>query len=318
MEKKKKIIIISIIILLLLIFIIFVILHNKDSKNKDIKDDTKIEEKINKEEDINKIEDVKEPTPEIEQKQEEIQKEEDKKQDQNIENNTNKKTENKDTKKQETKKEENKSTNTKKENSSSSNTKPSNSTKPSSGTNSSSGNSNGSSNGGSNNSSGGGSNNSSGGSSNGNSNGNTPAPKPTYSCPNGYVLNGTKCTKTVNASLVCPEGTVEGGTPNGCFKFSEGVEVEGTTCPSGQVGLTMISLGGPDRYFCYPNHSKVYTCDEGYTLNGNKCSITIDATKKTKKHTSYKYTWSKSSYLEGWEFTGKTKVKSQTYYAGQK
>ena len=105
-------------------------------------------------------------------------------------------------------------------------------------------------------------------------------PVVTYTCPDGYTLNDTKCTITIDATLKCPEGTLEGGEPSGCFKFSEGVEVEGETCPSGQVGLLVISLGGPDKYNCYPSYKKVYTCEEGYTLNNNKCTKTIDATKK--------------------------------------
>ena len=64
-----------------------------------------------------------------------------------------------------------------------------------------------------------------------------------------------------------------------------------------------------------------YTCPSGYTLSGTKCtkksSITIDATKNTKTNTSYKYKWSKSSYLDGWTFTGKTKTVYETYTAGQ-
>lgn len=109
----------------------------------------------------------------------------------------------------------------------------------------------------------------------------TPTEPPvTYTCPDGYTLNDTKCTITIDATLKCPEGTLEGGEPSGCFKFSEGVEVEGETCPSGQVGLLVISLGGPDKYNCYPSYKKVYTCEEGYTLNNNKCTKTIDATKK--------------------------------------
>lgn len=105
-------------------------------------------------------------------------------------------------------------------------------------------------------------------------------PPVTYTCPDGYTLNDTKCTITIDATLKCPEGTLEGGEPSGCFKFSEGVEVEGETCPSGQVGLLVISLGGPDKYNCYPSYKKVYTCEEGYTLNNNKCTKTIDAIKK--------------------------------------
>ena len=45
---------------------------------------------------------------------------------------------------------------------------------------------------------------------------------------------------------------------------------------------------------------------------------TIDASVSTQTSTSYKYIWSEQSYLEGWEFTGKTKTVTRNYTAGQK
>ncbi len=107
----------------------------------------------------------------------------------------------------------------------------------------------------------------------------TEEPPITYSCPSGYTQDGNKCHLTVDATLKCPEGTDEGGDPIGCFKFSEAIETQEESCPSGQVWLQMISLGGPTKYYCYPSYDKVYTCEDGYTLNGNKCTKTIDATK---------------------------------------
>jgi acetate kinase len=65
-----------------------------------------------------------------------------------------------------------------------------------------------------------------------------------------------------------------------------------------------------------------YTCPVGYALSGTKCSkttsVTVDANVNTKTNTSYKYKWSKSASLDGWEFTGKTKVVKESYKAGQK
>ena len=107
----------------------------------------------------------------------------------------------------------------------------------------------------------------------------TEEPPITYSCPSGYTQDGNKCHLTVDATLKCPEGTNEGGDPPGCINLKEGVEVEGETCPSGQSGLVMITIGGPNKYHCFPSYDKVYTCEDGYTLNGNKCTKTIDATK---------------------------------------
>jgi len=67
---------------------------------------------------------------------------------------------------------------------------------------------------------------------------------------------------------------------------------------------------------------KGYTCPTDYNLNGDKCTkettVTVDANVTTENSTSYKYTWSEKSYLEGWEFTGKTKTQTKSYTAGQK
>ena len=218
MNKKKIAILVSItiIILLFLVLLIFVITNNKDNKKEEIKDDTKIEEKIDKEEtpskDIPKEENPteEETSKKEEEKKEEPKKEEPKKEERKPATPLTPKVEDKSVPLQEAE---------------------------------------------------------------------TTPPPIEYTCPNGYTLNGTKCTITTNATLQCPEGTVEGGEPSGCFKFSEGVEVEGTTCPAGQVGLTIIGWGTPDKYMCHPSYNKVYVCEAGYELNDNKCTKTIDATK---------------------------------------
>jgi hypothetical protein len=217
MNKKKIAILISIIIIILLFLVLlfFVITNNKDNKKEEIKDDTKIEEKIDKKEtpteDIPKEESpIEEETP-IEE--EEPKKEDHKKEIKPVTPPTPKEEE-----------------------------KPVVTQEPEPITH--------------------------------------PTPTVEYTCPNGYTLNGNKCTITTNATLQCPEGTVEGGEPSGCFKFSEGVEVEGTTCPAGQVGLTIIGWGTPDKYMCHPSYNKVYVCESGYEINGTKCTKTIDAIQK--------------------------------------
>ncbi len=174
-----------------------------------------------------------------------------------------------------------------------------------------------------------------------------------YTCPSGMTLSGTKCIETINATahpgqtiLVCPSGYTLNETTKKCEYKINATETPIYTysCPTGYtqsgtgVNTKCSKVETIQGYYCEDKDATLtsdhkcvktvkgyidyYTCPSGYTLNGTKCTkksvVTIDATKKTKKHTSYKYTWSKSSYLEGWEFTGKTKVKSQTYYAGQK
>ena len=116
-----------------------------------------------------------------------------------------------------------------------------------------------------------------------NSNLNSNNNEPEYTCPNGFTLNGTKCTITIDAHYDCPKGSHSSsdGNISGCIIFSEAVETPTGDCPVDQIMITQISLGGPNKYMCYPLHNKVLTCYEGYTLvNNNKCTATIDATKK--------------------------------------
>ena len=107
--------------------------------------------------------------------------------------------------------------------------------------------------------------------------GSTKPSKPTYSCPSGYELKGTKCVDTI-AAEGCPGMVDRGGDM--CIIFSEGHEVEGTSCPSGEIGLRISSFDGPDKYECYLIHKKHYSCPSDYVLSGAVCTKTIDATKK--------------------------------------
>lgn len=74
---------------------------------------------------------------------------------------------------------------------------------------------------------------------------------PTYSCPEGYKLNGTKCEK-----IEYSEPTTESG-----YSCPEGYEKNGNYCYKSNVTSAT------------PNYS--YTCPSGYTLNGTKCSKVI-------------------------------------------
>ena len=174
-----------------------------------------------------------------------------------------------------------------------------------------------------------------------------------YSCPNGGTLNGTKCTITRDADKVvgdttytCPTGYTYNNSTKKCeYKISATVTAQYTySCPagytkSGEGTNTKCSKveKGEGNYYCEDagavlNNNKCvktikggishYTCPTDYTLNGTKCSksttVTIDADKDTKTTTSYKYKWSKYSKLNGWEFTGKTKVVEESYNAGQR
>ncbi len=173
-----------------------------------------------------------------------------------------------------------------------------------------------------------------------------------YSCPNGGTLNGTKCTITKDADKIvgettytCPTGYTYNNSLKKCEKrITATVTAEYSyTCPDGYTKTgegtnTKCSktVQGEGNYYCEDadavlNGTKCvktikggishYTCPTDYTLTGTKCSktttVTVDANKETKVSTSYKYKWSKYSKLDGWEFTGKTKVVAE-YKAGQK
>lgn len=107
---------------------------------------------------------------------------------------------------------------------------------------------------------------------------NPPAPPtPTYSCPNGYELNGTTCTEVIAANEICPDGMWP-SIGDYCINPSDGIETQGDTCPDGYTILGHSSLGAPTYYLCHKLYDKSYACDNGYTLNNNLCTKTIPAT----------------------------------------
>ena len=178
----------------------------------------------------------------------------------------------------------------------------------------------------------------------------------TYSCPNGGTLSGTKCIHTQNATekpgaptYTCPEGfeLLKDDPQHRCIKRIDatGTPIYEYSCPEGYTKngtgenttcSKVVKTEG--EYYCEDAEARLtddhkcvktvkgeiesYTCPADYTLTGTKCVKktveTIDATASTTTSTSYKYTWSKSSTLAGWEFTGKTKTETHTYTAGQK
>ena len=144
-----------------------------------------------------------------------------------------------------------------------------------------------------------------------------------YTCPEGYTLNSStkKCekkidaNKNVNYTYTCPEGYTKSG------------EGENTKCSKESSNIyycedANATLNGDKCTIIKKGEIIGYTCPEGYTKSDNKCikqtTETIDANIDKQTTVSYKYTWSKQSYLEGWTFTGKTKVVSENYTAGQK
>ena len=108
-------------------------------------------------------------------------------------------------------------------------------------------------------------------------------PNITYTCPDDYSLNGNKCTITIDADYVCPNGTHDyayTNIPNGlyCINLSEGYDNDNDECPDGYGPLRLTSLGTPDTYQCFPLHEKIYVCPDDYIQIDNTCTKTIDAT----------------------------------------
>ena len=105
-----------------------------------------------------------------------------------------------------------------------------------------------------------------------------PPPEPviTYSCPEGYQLNGTQCIQTIAARRECPAGTTEYSNTY-CINLSEGSDSDSDSCPNGYGVLTIIGWGTPDTYQCFPLHEKMYVCDDGFQLNENQCIRLIQA-----------------------------------------
>lgn len=168
----------------------------------------------------------------------------------------------------------------------------------------------------------------------------TPATKKSgsgsYTCPQGGNISGSTCIISVNAKrgnsstvLSCPYGGTLSGSK--CTNYLDGVGTTVYYCPN---GYTTSGSGANTKcykkvtsnssYYCKNGNATLkdgkcyvtvktisgYTCPNGYSLNGTKCvkgsTTTINAT--LNNGTSYKYTWSKQSYLEGWTPTGKTRT----------
>ena len=108
--------------------------------------------------------------------------------------------------------------------------------------------------------------------------------KTTYSCPSGYTLNGTKCSKkttnTKNATASTKTTTAtKNATANKKTTYS---------CPSGYtLNGTKCSKKTTDTKTATKNEKLTYSCsNKDYTLNGDKCTKTVDV---YTKYTYYRY-----------------------------
>jgi len=133
-------------------------------------------------------------------------------------------------------------------------------------------------------------------------------------CSSGYELNDNKCIKEVNAenkenkTYTCPDGYTKSG--NGKYtKCYKKTEKEGYYyCQNKNAYLEN------DRCIIKEKTTFLgYRCPSGYNLSGNVCikndaKETIYATKNEGKNEKEETIWSKTKELEGWTWTGNTKI----------
>ena len=158
--------------------------------------------------------------------------------------------------------------------------------------------------------------------------------KTTYSCPSGYTLNGTKCSKkttdTKNATAStkttysCPSGYGLGGTK--CYKGSMTTKNATAntkttyTCPSGYtLNGTKCNKTTTNTKNATANKKTTYSCPSGYTLNGTKCSKTTTDTKTATKNEKVTYSCSNKDYTLNGDKCTKTvdTYTKYTYYRYQ-
>ena len=181
--------------------------------------------------------------------------------------------------------------------------------------------------------------------------------KTTYSCPSGYTLNGTKCSKTTTATKNATANTTYGDwVYQGKYTFnsiqytsdtrkvvrvSSSINTDCTTncttntwtylvynrskkttysCPSGYtLNGTKCSKKTTSSINATANKKTTYSCPNGYTLNGTKCSKKTTDTKTATKNEKVTYSCSNKDYtLNGDKCTKTVDVYTKyTYYRYQ-
>jgi len=106
-----------------------------------------------------------------------------------------------------------------------------------------------------------------------------------YSCPSGYDRSGTKCTHTIDATATTGEGSYscpQGGTRSGtkCTITTTATQKVDYSCPSGFTLNESTKKCTKTYDATHTGGEGSYTCPEGGTRSGTKCTITKDADKK--------------------------------------
>ena len=85
----------------------------------------------------------------------------------------------------------------------------------------------------------------------------TVEPKPGYTCPNNYILEGDICRYYRPAEK--------------SYKCSVGGTLNGTQCEKSATSVTYTCPSGYEKYGTSQCRKVSYTCPSGYTLNGTQC-----------------------------------------------
>ena len=103
-----------------------------------------------------------------------------------------------------------------------------------------------------------------------------------YSCPSGYTLSGTKCVKKVtnngnnyNATKTTGKSTTYNASFGKTYKKGQfQTKPAGYTCSTGKQYICTSSSNCPGYVTVYTGcYKKTYSCPQGGTLNGTKCTI---------------------------------------------
>ncbi len=137
----------------------------------------------------------------------------------------------------------------------------------------------------------------------------------TYTCPEGYTLDGTTCYKTTEIEkediykYTCPEGYIATGE-NENTKCTKTVQVDGNYyCEDSTATLV------DDKCIKRKQGAiRGYECPSGYVKEGTVC-IKKDVhcvypSPHVIEEAKYEYTWSIKTELEGWERTGNQRIAS--------
>ena len=137
--------------------------------------------------------------------------------------------------------------------------------------------------------------------------------KTTYSCPSGYTLNGTKCSKTTTATKNATANTTYGDwVSQGKQTFNTvqySTDTRRVVLVASYIKTDCTSNCTTNKWvYLIMNRSKktTYSCPSGYTLNGTKCKKTTTATKNATANKKTTYSCPSGYTLNGTKCSKKT------------